>query len=139
MSVEERLVRLERENRRLKLIGLLVLAIIGSVFVMGQVRPPAVVEAQRFTVRDSRGIEVASLSALSANGEPAGAWLAFIDYKPDGGPSVGTFFQGGGGQEGLLQLNTGSGKRIVRLRTGYDDLDPSISVSTPSGVQWSAP
>jgi hypothetical protein len=140
MNVEERLARLERDNRRLKVAGLLIVSAIASVFIMGQVSTPAVIEAHRFTVRSVRGVEVASLSALSyADGESAGAWLAFHDYKPDGGQTSETFFRGGSGQEAFLQLNTENGTRVVRLRTGYDSIDPSISISTPSGVHWSAP
>jgi hypothetical protein len=140
MSIEDRLAHLECENRRLKVAGLLVLVAAASVFLMGLARAPQRVEADTFVVRNRQGVITATLgAAYEANGEPAGAWLAFYDYKPDGGPAVGTFFQGGGGQEGFLQLNGDSGKRIVLLRTGYDDIDPTVSVTTPSGVRWSAP
>src|SRR5688572_21529933 len=63
MSIEVRLARLERENRRLKVIGLLVIAIAASVFLMGQVRPPSEVVAQRFTLVNGDGARVGELRA----------------------------------------------------------------------------
>ena len=39
MDVEKRLARLERENRRLKVVGVLTLMMVASVLVMGQTRP----------------------------------------------------------------------------------------------------
>jgi hypothetical protein len=139
MSIEDRIARLERENRRLKVAALLVLLVLGSVFVLGQVSPPTRVEAESFAVRDRQGVERASFGATyGPNGEP-GAWLAFYDYRPDGGRSIGNFFQGGSGQEGYLQLNAEQGKRVVLMRTGYDGVDPVISIVTPSGANWSAP
>ncbi len=54
-----RLDRLERENRRLKRAGILVLAVIAAVALMGVHEPPTeihdVVEAKRFVVRDKSG------------------------------------------------------------------------------------
>src|SRR4051794_5500648 len=55
MSIEERLTRLERENRRLKVGGLLVLLVAASVFLMGQARPAVEVQAQRFTLVNAAG------------------------------------------------------------------------------------
>ena len=138
--MEARLARLERENRRLKLGGMAALAAIASIFLMAQTRPPArVVEAEVFVVKDRRGVELAQFGATYAPGsDVGGAWLAFHDYRPDGGSSTGTFFQGGAGQEPFLQLNADTGKRVIRLRTGYGDSSPQISISGPSG-DWNAP
>ena len=63
MGIEERLVRLERENRRLKMVGLLVLVLAASVFLMGQTRTPQSIEAETFVVRDRRGVKLASFGA----------------------------------------------------------------------------
>jgi hypothetical protein len=140
MSIEDRIARLESENRRLKIGALLGLLVMSAIFMMGQARPATRVEAESFVVRDRRGVEVASFGATyGPNSEAGGAWLAFYDYRPDGGRSIGTFFQGGSGQEGYLQLNADNGKRVVLMRTGYETVDPVISVTTPSGAQWSAP
>jgi hypothetical protein len=55
VSIEERLARLERENRRLKVAGLLVLLMAASVFLMGQARPAQRITAQAFTLTDQGG------------------------------------------------------------------------------------
>lgn len=55
MSFEDRLAHLERENRRLKLAGLLVLLVVASVLLMGQARPTSEIQAQRFTLVNTTG------------------------------------------------------------------------------------
>ena len=62
MSIEDRIARLERENRRLKVGALLGLLVIVAVFIMGQARPPRVLEAEAFVLRDSTGVRLAQLS-----------------------------------------------------------------------------
>jgi hypothetical protein len=76
MSIEDRLARLERENRRLKIAGLLVLAVVGSVFAMGQARPATEMTAQRFVLTDSSG-QRAGEFMVGADGYP-GLYL----YEP---------------------------------------------------------
>ena len=52
----QRLEKLERSNRRLKLSGLVVLFGLLAFGVMGQARPPLqTVEAQEFVVKDAGG------------------------------------------------------------------------------------
>jgi hypothetical protein len=75
MSVEDRLARLERENRRLKVTGLLLLLAAASVFVMGQVRPPGPVDTTGLNIRDGSNRIVASLLA-DQEGTP---WLIMSD------------------------------------------------------------
>ncbi len=68
-----RLDRLERENRRLKLAGAILLLALAAVGAMGQVLPkavPKVIEAERFVLRDTKGKIVAILGA-DAPGTPA--------------------------------------------------------------------
>ncbi len=55
--MEERLSRLERENRRLKRAGAVVLGVIAALLLMGHVVGEKVVEAERFVL-------------LGPNGEP---------------------------------------------------------------------
>jgi hypothetical protein len=62
MTVEERLARLECENRRLKVTGFLVIAIAASVFLMGQVSIPSEVTAQRFTLVNGAGVRIGELT-----------------------------------------------------------------------------
>jgi len=66
MSVEERLTHLERENRRLKIAGLLAIMLVASVFVMGQVRPSRVLEAEAFVLRDSNRGQLGAISTTLA-------------------------------------------------------------------------
>src|SRR5689334_2274661 len=56
MSVEERLDRLERENRRLKVVGLILVMIFASVFVMGQARPVTYVGDMFTLARPAGGV-----------------------------------------------------------------------------------
>jgi hypothetical protein len=60
----ERLERLERSNRRLKICGLVVLLGLAAVGLMGQARPALqTVEAQEFVVKDAGGVVRARLGA----------------------------------------------------------------------------
>ncbi len=63
-TLTQRLDRLERENRRLKLAGAFLVLALVAVGAMGQVLPkavPKVVEAERFVLRDPGGKIVATL------------------------------------------------------------------------------
>ena len=51
----ERLDRLERENRRLKVVGTVAAALLAAVITMGQASRAKVVEAESFVVRDQTG------------------------------------------------------------------------------------
>lgn len=50
MNVEDRLSRLECENRRLKVAGLLVLAVLGALLAMGQARPQPNLSGESLTL-----------------------------------------------------------------------------------------
>ena len=63
MSIEDRIARLERENRRLKIGALLGLLVVGAVIIMGQSRPPAELIAQRFTLVNGDGVRIGELKA----------------------------------------------------------------------------
>jgi len=65
----QRLGRLERENRRLKISGAILLLALAAVGAMGQGLPkavPKVVEAERFVLRDTRGKILATLGTEAA-------------------------------------------------------------------------
>lgn len=64
MSLENRIARLEHENRRLKVGGLLAVLIIAATFIMGQARPATTLEAQRFNVVTPDGRTVATLGTF---------------------------------------------------------------------------
>src|SRR4051812_30269298 len=75
MNIEERLTRLERENRRLKVAALVLVAVIASAFLMGQARPPSELVAQRFTLVNGDGVRIGELKDV--DGLPY-----FILYEP---------------------------------------------------------
>jgi len=70
MSIEERLTCLERENRRLKIAGLLILLAAASVLIMGQARPGQRLTASSFAVTNPSGEIVAVLGSTEDRGLP---------------------------------------------------------------------
>jgi len=69
----QRLDRLERENRRFKWVGSMVLVTIAAFLVMGQAKSsnvPKVIEAEKFVLRDKSGKVFAALQTEAKN-EPA--------------------------------------------------------------------
>lgn len=67
-TLGQRLDRVERENRRLKRAGIVAVAVIAAVVLMGQATPrkvAKVVEAEKFVLRDAGGTVRARLETLS--------------------------------------------------------------------------
>src|SRR5439155_15865282 len=67
-SMLERLSRVERQNRRLKLFGLVFLGGLATVVLMGQSSTPKVsdvIEAREFVLRGQNGTRRASLAVAS--------------------------------------------------------------------------
>jgi hypothetical protein len=54
-DLRERIVRLERQNRRLKQLGLAILAIAVVILLMGQTPSKKIIEANEFILRDDAG------------------------------------------------------------------------------------
>jgi len=86
----ERIEKLERSNRRLKLGGLVLLVGLAAIGVMGQARQPQTVEAQEFVVKDAGGVVRAAaslslfhdggrVSLVASGGRGQGAHLAISD------------------------------------------------------------
>ncbi len=98
----QRLEKVERSNRRFKILAALVLVGLAAMGVMGQVRPPAqTVEAQEFIVKDANGNIRARLGAYAA-----GSSLTL--YHEAGRATL--MASGGRGQGAHLSLADGSGK-----------------------------
>jgi len=78
MTIDQRIARLERENRRLKIGGLVLLLGFASVFLAGFApRPPAnEFRARRFVVVDHEGRIVAELRSA-----PRGPSLRFYNAE----------------------------------------------------------
>lgn len=102
-NVNERLARIERENRRMKMVGALMLALIAGVFLLAQTTPPTVQEtvmAKSFTLVDGSGNIRAAL-AVKDDGSAGlryydleGKPRAFFDIGADGSPYLGFFKDG---------------------------------------------
>jgi hypothetical protein len=127
-SLEARVAYLERENRRLKFIGISVLVLAAAATVWGQGEPARVVQAGRFELRDPKGRMRADLSILE--GRPA---IRFLDEDGDV-KSIAVendlvYFKKGGdllASYGFkdLRFEDGHGKTLVNL-TG-DELKGSV-------------
>ena len=66
MDIEERVARIERQNRNLKKGIILAVVFIGGLFGMGQMSPaPSVIKAKEFQVIGDKGQVLASMSADS--------------------------------------------------------------------------
>ena len=84
-SVFARLEKVERENRRIKRVGLAVLLFASLTVLMGQARSPRTIEAEQFVLRDVHGRERLAIGTPKVSGatglgtdEPA-IWL--VDEK----------------------------------------------------------
>ncbi len=73
-SMLERLEVLERQNRRLRRAGLVVMVLAGAALLIGQAQPKWKVEAKRFVLKDASGSVRAELGIAEH-----GPLLAFYD------------------------------------------------------------
>jgi hypothetical protein len=98
----ERLEKLERSNRRLKLAGLALVVALAAIGVMGQARPPLqTVEAQEFVVKDAGGVVRARLGASQS--------AASLNLFHEGGRAS-LVVSGGRGQGAHLAVADAAGK-----------------------------
>jgi hypothetical protein len=157
MSIEDRLARLERENRRLKVTVLLVLMLVATVFLMGQARPPTNSPAEKFSlIRPGGGV----LGAFTTfEGKP---WLVLYDSADTEtndranvgvtGTDLASVWVRGHGNDGSAQLSTSrdgqpwislqdtSGRTRIRMTLIGLTQDPRIEMMDQAGtVTWSAP
>jgi hypothetical protein len=121
----ERLERLERSNRRLKICGLVVLAGLAAVGLMGQARPALqTVEAQEFVVKDAAGVVRARLGA-SASG-------ASLSLSHEGG-RANLAVSGGRGQGAHLAFSDSAGKVKGLLLLGPEAIGLYLSSVDATG------
>ena len=84
-DMRARVLKLEKQNRRLKQLGAVALLIVTSLLVMGQASQKKIIEADEFILRDNMGSVRARLSMNvptgSAPGFPAAAQLVLFDEK----------------------------------------------------------
>ncbi len=106
----QRLDRLERENRRLKRIGALVVVGIAAVVLMGQARlskVAKVIEAEKFVLRDTSG-QIGAILFTVDGGSPH---LEFRDKKRNLRITLGVL-----GDVGHLSLFSENGNSAITLR-----------------------
>jgi hypothetical protein len=84
-DLQERLVKLEKQNRRFKQFGLVGLIGVTLLFTLGQAPSKKTIEANEFVLRDANGSVRARLSmnvpADASAGYPSAAQLVFFDEK----------------------------------------------------------
>jgi hypothetical protein len=129
-TLEQRVERLERENRWLKRAGIVALAVIGAVVLMGQTTG-RLVDAEKFILRDWEGRKRAELMTISS-----GAYLGLDG--PDGKTRITLAVL----DEPILTLyGQGEGAGAIRVLLGVNDVDsPYLKLLDKGGkVVWSAP
>ncbi len=133
-AMAQRLTRVERQNRRLKRAGAVVLAGIAAVVLMGQgkvVKMPQWVEGERFVLRDSNGVaravlgfDIADTVALALLDKKAVA-RAELMVRGDGTPA--------------LHLRDEEGKIVVDVSVAADGAPhlamygPRTGIAVPAG------
>jgi len=126
ITVEELWVKvesLERQNRMIKRIGLFLLVIAGSVFLMGQVtRANRTVEGTRFILNNAKGKKRAELGVRLDGPE-----LAFYDDKEQTLLSIGILEEGPG-----LLISSSEGKKVASLGSTFTG--PMLSISDERGA-----
>lgn len=111
-SVLSRLEKVERENSRLKRIGLGVLLVIGAALLMGQTRSNRIIEAEGFVLKDANGRTRGKLS-MELSDRPS---LTLLDTRGFPVASLGA------GESPLLTLCKRSCENQVQLGTFSNDL-----------------
>ena len=113
MTVEQRLERLERQNRWLKRIATVCVAVVAVVFLLRQGKDkPRVVEAEAFVLRDSEGKQRAVLSMEKPNTpslvllDQNGTKRVYLLAEQGGRASLG-LGPGDGGIRTVLRVNSG--------------------------------
>ncbi len=103
-SVLERLETLEKQNRRLKRAGLVVMVLAGATLRIGQAKPQWKVEAERFVLMDANGKVRAELGMAVH-----GPHLAFYDEAGTRRAVLGIVQKG----PGLFFLDTTQKRRVA--------------------------
>jgi hypothetical protein len=84
-DLHSRLSKLEKQNRRMKQFGSVVLAVVAAIAIMGQAQAKKAIEANEFVLRDGGGNVRAKLPmevpAGAAPGYPGSPQLVLIDDK----------------------------------------------------------
>ncbi len=80
-DVRERVIKLERQNRRFKRVGVAALIVPALLLVLGQAPPKKTVEANEFILRDSGGNARVRLSVENDSFSGGTPKMVFLDAK----------------------------------------------------------
>jgi hypothetical protein len=135
-----RLDKLEKQNLRLKNVGLASLLFLGAVLLMAQTQKgKELVEAREFVLRDAAGKRLASLGTDQRHGMTVGAALRFFDSA---GRLEAEFGFPDAVEAPALNLFSGDEKRRVRLDLRSLGIGPNggsgVYVSLMTGTDGSA-
>lgn len=129
-SIPERLDGLESENRRLKRLGLVALAVMGAALVMGQSPTKRTLEANEFILKDASGSVRATLKMY--NGEPLLTLLG-SNGKAEAGPEQIDFTDSNGTRRVMLGSHSAIYYQLVGGKTMVTDEGPGLLLSGPDG------
>lgn len=153
-TVVARLEKIERQNRRLKLAGALLLILGSSLLLMGTFSSPSrTVKAEHFALLDPRGKVRARLSTIGESAalsfhDPHGLTRASLTVGGDGFPGLVFHDQHGEVRvflgvvdgEPILGLRDHSGTQRAMVKLGKADGTPSIFVTDTDGnILWHVP
>jgi len=130
-TISKRLDRLEKENRRLKRLGLAALLIAAAAVVMGQSPSRRTVEANEFVLRDASGSIRATLKMKE--GEPLLTLLG-SNGKVEAGPEQIEFEDSDGTNRALLGSHSAIFYQVVGGKTVIVDQGPGLLLSGPDGT-----
>lgn len=117
-AIVSRLKRVERDNRRMKGAGLVVLLLAGSLLVMAQSQPTRTVVTNKLLIKDTKGKVRAELGVLDATVylsfyDSGGAVLAGLGLNGDENKSY--IDLSSKGQLNAMHLQVTSGKPTIEL------------------------
>ena len=126
-DMHARILKLERQNHRIKQIGVTALIVIGSLLVMGEARSRKSVEANEFVLLDNGGNVGANLALNKKFGNPE---MHFFDEK---GKTMLSLAGGGPSDNwgGSMILFDGQGRDRAIFQANLDK--PSLTMSNSKG------
>ncbi|HSB69691.1 MAG TPA: hypothetical protein VLT62_10190 [Candidatus Methylomirabilis sp.] len=118
-AVVTRLERVERQNRRMRVGGIMVLLVASVGLLMGQAMPKATtVEAEAFVVRDSTGKQRVALHLAPDGGaalsffDPAGMGRATLRVDREGSPDL-TLLDQAAQNRAVLRVERSGAPRLI--------------------------